>query len=108
MGEVGEVIGELEAAVAAHPFQEQLWVLLITALYRSGRQADALAAHQRVRALLADELGLEPGQQLRDLEQRILGARPVVGRPSGPPRPTLRRRDDVGQPAVDGGRPRRT
>ncbi len=66
---VGEVIGELEAAVATYPFQEGLWELLITALYRAGRQADALAAYQRVRNQLADELGLEPGPQLRQLEQ---------------------------------------
>ena len=43
LGEAGDVIGELEAAVAAHPFQESLWELLITAQYRAGRQADALA-----------------------------------------------------------------
>ena len=49
LGEAGEVIGELEAAVAAYPYQESLWVLLITALYQAGRQADALAAYQRVR-----------------------------------------------------------
>ena len=49
LGELGEVIGELEAVVATHPFQESLWELLITALYRAGRQADALAAYQRVR-----------------------------------------------------------
>ena len=48
----GDVIGELEAAVAADPYQEGLWELLITALYRAGRQADALAAYQRVRARL--------------------------------------------------------
>ena len=66
------MIGELEAAVAAHPFQESLWVLLITALYRDGRQADALAAYQRVRDRLADELGLDPGPQLQQLERQIL------------------------------------
>ncbi len=72
LGEAGDVIGELEAAVAAHPFQESLWVLLITALYREGRQADALAAYQRVRDRLADELGLDPGPQLQQLERQIL------------------------------------
>ena len=49
LGDVGDVIGELEAAVATYPFQEGLWELLITALYRAGRQADALATYQRVR-----------------------------------------------------------
>ena len=72
LGEVGDVIGELEAAVAAHPFQESLWELLITAQYRAGRQADALASYQKVRTLLAAELGLDPRPQLQELEHRIL------------------------------------
>ena len=72
LGDVGDVIGELEAAVATYPFQESLWELLITALYRAGRQADALATYQRVRNQLADELGLDPRPQLQELEQRIL------------------------------------
>ena len=72
LGDVGDVIGELEAAVATYPFQEGLWELLITALYRAGRQADALATYQRVRHQLADELGLDPGPQLQQLEQQIL------------------------------------
>ncbi len=71
-GGAGDVIGDLEAAVVAHPFQERLWVLLITALYRSGRQADALAACRRVRNLLVDELGLEPGPDVQQLEHQIL------------------------------------
>jgi predicted ATPase/DNA-binding SARP family transcriptional activator len=72
LGAVGEVIGELEAAVATYPFQEGLWELLITALYRAGRQADALATYQRVRNQLAEELGLDPGPRLQQLEQQIL------------------------------------
>jgi predicted ATPase/DNA-binding SARP family transcriptional activator/tetratricopeptide (TPR) repeat protein len=72
LGQLGEVIGDLEAAVAAFPFQESLWELLITALYRAGRQADALGAYHRVHALLADELGLEPGPQLRRVEEQVL------------------------------------
>jgi predicted ATPase/DNA-binding SARP family transcriptional activator len=72
LGDVGDVIGELEAAVARYPFQESVWELLITALYRAGRQADALATYQRVRTLLADELGLDPRPQLRQLEEQIL------------------------------------
>ena len=73
-----DVIGELEAAVAADPYQEGLWELLITALYRAGRQADALATYQRVRARLADELGLEPGPRLRELERQILDHDPAL------------------------------
>ena len=60
LGEVGDLIGELEAAVATHPFQESLWELLITAQYRAGRQADALASYHQIRTQLADELGLDP------------------------------------------------
>jgi DNA-binding SARP family transcriptional activator len=58
-GDPGALIGELEAAVATDAYREGLWELLIGALYRAGRQADALAAYQRVRARLADELGLD-------------------------------------------------
>ena len=75
------VMGELEAAVATYPFQEGLWELLITALYRAGRQADALAAHQRVRTRLADELGLEPGPRLQELERQILNHDPGLRLP---------------------------
>ena len=72
LGGASSVIGELEGAVAEHPFHEGLWELLITALYRTGRQADALAAYQRVRTQLGDELGLDPGPALQQLERDIL------------------------------------
>src|SRR5689334_2807443 len=78
LGDVGDVIGELEAVVTTYPFQEGLWVLLIRALYRAGRQADALAAYQRIRTQLADELGLDPGPQLRALEQQVLNHDPAL------------------------------
>lgn len=71
-GAAGDLVGELEAAVRTDPYQEGLWELLITAQYRAGRQADALAAFQRVRTLLADDLGLDPGPALQALEQQIL------------------------------------
>ena len=80
-GDAGDVIGELEAALATYPFQESLWELLITALYRAGRQADALATYQRVRHVLGDELGLDPGPQLQRLEQRILVHDAALGVP---------------------------
>ncbi len=83
LGDARTVIGELEAAVAAYPYQESLWELLITALYRVGRQADALAAYQRVRKGLADELGLDPGPQLQQLEQQILAQELPVGASTG-------------------------
>jgi hypothetical protein len=72
LGRDAEVAGELERLVAEHPVRERLWRLLMLALYRGGRQADALAAYQRARAVLADELGLEPGEELRDLERAVL------------------------------------
>jgi len=72
LGGAGEEISDLESAVATYPYQEGLWELLITALYRAGRQADALATFQRVRSLLADELGLAPGPRLQELERQIL------------------------------------
>ncbi|HEX5899562.1 MAG TPA: BTAD domain-containing putative transcriptional regulator [Solirubrobacteraceae bacterium] len=81
LGDVSDVIGELEAAVATDAYQEGLWELLITALYRAGRQADALATYQRVRTRLADELGLVPGPQLQKLEQQILNHDPAIRGP---------------------------
>jgi DNA-binding SARP family transcriptional activator len=71
-GHHSEAVAELERMVDRHPLRERFWELLMTALYRSGRQADALAAYQRVRRILADELGLEPSASLRELEHRIL------------------------------------
>jgi len=65
-------VGELEALVRRHPVRERLRRLLMLALYTSGRQADALAAYQDARRTLVDELGIEPGEPLRDLERRIL------------------------------------
>jgi DNA-binding SARP family transcriptional activator len=65
-------VGPLTELTADHPFREGLWSLLMTALYRVGRQADALEAYQRARSHLVDQLGVEPGPQLRDLEYLIL------------------------------------
>jgi predicted ATPase/DNA-binding SARP family transcriptional activator len=79
LGASGEVIGELEALVNEHPLREGLWALLMVALYRDGRQADALATYQRVRTWLADELGLDPGLQLQQLEHQILVHDPALG-----------------------------
>lgn len=77
-GAAGEVVAELEALVAETPMRETFWELLITALYRDGRQADALAAYTRVRHVLADELGLEPGPGLQDVERRVLLQDPTL------------------------------
>jgi tetratricopeptide (TPR) repeat protein len=74
LGRHGEVVAELRQLVAAHPLQEQFHAQLMLGLYRSGRPADALAAYQDVRRVLAGELGIDPGPELRLLHQRIRAA----------------------------------
>jgi hypothetical protein len=71
-GAAGELVVELESLVAAHAFEERLWRQLMLALYRSGRQADALDAFARARRTFAAELGLEPGEQLARLHAQML------------------------------------
>ncbi|WP_426654995.1 BTAD domain-containing putative transcriptional regulator [Mycobacterium seoulense] len=71
-GRAAEIIGELEAAVAEAPLRERRWGQLMLALYRAGRQGEALGAYQRARALLAEELGVDPGPDLRRLEAAIV------------------------------------
>jgi len=71
-GEHAELVPELEQMAADHPFDERIGEQLMLALYRSGRQADALAVYHRLRHTLATELGIDPGQPLRDLETAIL------------------------------------
>jgi DNA-binding SARP family transcriptional activator/pimeloyl-ACP methyl ester carboxylesterase len=78
-GRHAQLVGELELAVREHPFRERLWGCLMLALYRSGRQADALAAYERVRVLLREELGLEPGGELRRIEHAVLGHEETAG-----------------------------
>jgi predicted ATPase/DNA-binding SARP family transcriptional activator len=77
LGRHSEVLGELSGLVVSHPFRERLWELLMLALYRSGRQAEALAAFRRARSTLVEQLGLEPGTRLRRLESAILAEEPV-------------------------------
>ena len=67
-----EVIPEVESLVREHPLREGLWASLMLALYRSGRQADALRAFQKARHVLAEELGIDPGPELRHLEESML------------------------------------
>ena len=74
LGRHSEVVAELRQLVAAHPLQEQFHAQLMLSLYRSGRQADALAAYQDVRRVVAEELGIDPSPELRLLQQRILTA----------------------------------
>ena len=78
LGRHGELAGELEAQCRQHPLRERLWELLILALYRPGRQADALRAYTEVRDRLAGELGIDPGPALRELQARILAQDPSL------------------------------
>jgi peptide/nickel transport system substrate-binding protein len=72
LGRHAELVPELEALVREHPLRERLRAQLMLALYRSGRQADALAAYRQARRTLGEELGLEPGRALQELERAIL------------------------------------
>jgi DNA-binding SARP family transcriptional activator/WD40 repeat protein len=88
LGRAREVVGELERLIAREPLQERLRGQLMLALYRSGRQADALAAYRETSELLRDELGLTPSPELRELERRILrqdeGLEPSAARAEAP------------------------
>jgi DNA-binding SARP family transcriptional activator/Tfp pilus assembly protein PilF len=81
LGRHASVIGELQQLTRFHPLRERLHGLLMLALYREGRQAEALAAYRQARRVLNDELGVEPGAELRDLHQRILIADPALRLP---------------------------
>ena len=78
LGQHATVAGELEALTTAYPLRERLWGLRALALTRAGRQAEALDALREVREVLAEELGLEPGQELRDLQAAVLRQDPAL------------------------------
>ena len=84
LGRHAELVGELESLVAEHPLRERLRELLMVALYRAGRQAEALETYSAARAALTEELGIEPSRELQELQQAILrhepDARPAAGR----------------------------
>ena len=82
LGRHADLVPELERVVADHPLDERLRGQLMLALYRSGRQADALAEYTEIRRLLTDDLGLEPSDDLRALQRRILEHAPVLGAPT--------------------------
>src|SRR5215208_2180291 len=84
LGREAEVVSELEALVARHPLRERLRAQLMRALYRSGRQAEALQAFADARSALVDELGIEPGAALRELQRRILEQDPALEAPDAP------------------------
>jgi DNA-binding SARP family transcriptional activator len=97
LGRHGEPAAELETWCRAHPLRERLWELLILALYRAGRQAEALRAYTDVRDRLADEHGIDPGPALRDLQTRILARHPSLSPGPDPPDQTRLRRHRPGQ-----------
>lgn len=76
LGRHERVLGELESLTADHPYRERLRALQLLALYRSGRQAEALRAYERTRVTLVDELGIDPGPELRRLHQQLLDQSP--------------------------------
>jgi YVTN family beta-propeller protein len=86
LGRHSDLVGELERLVAEHPLRERSRGQLMLALYRSGRQAEALRAYEDVRRLLAEELGLEPGAALQRLEKQILTQDPALEPPPVVPR----------------------
>jgi DNA-binding SARP family transcriptional activator len=81
LGASAELVAELEALITEHPFRERLRGQLMLALYRAGRQAEALDAYQEARRTLTDELGIEPSAPLRELEQALLRQDPSVAAP---------------------------
>lgn len=107
LGRHADLVPELERAVADHPLDERLRGQLMLALYRSGRQADALAEYTEIRRLLTDDLGLEPSDDLRALQRQILEHAPGLGVPTrvngaarAPGRGTTRRRSGGRRMAV--------
>ena len=80
-----ELVGEIEALVAEHPLRERFRAQLMLALYRSGRQAEALEAYQAARTMLVEELGIEPSRKLRDLHQAMLEQDPSLDRTAAAP-----------------------
>ncbi|RLP92348.1 AfsR/SARP family transcriptional regulator, partial [Micromonospora sp. CV4] len=85
LGRQRELVGELKELAAEFPLRERLRHQLMLALYRSGRQAEALAAYREFRGLLRDEYGIEPGDALQDLHRRVLRADPALLPPTAVP-----------------------
>ena len=87
LGAAAQMVADLDQLTAEHPLREEAWRLLVLALYQSGRQGDALAALRRARARLAEELGVDPGPALRELEDGILAQAAHLSAPApSPPR----------------------
>jgi predicted ATPase/DNA-binding SARP family transcriptional activator len=99
-GRHAELAGELRQLTCEHPWRERLHAHLMLALYRSGRQADALEAYRHARAVLADELGIEPGADLQDLHEAVLAHDPAL---DAPPTTGGRRADGRDAPSASSG-----
>ncbi|MEU2393555.1 BTAD domain-containing putative transcriptional regulator [Streptomyces sp. NPDC007369] len=85
VGRYAEVLPRLRALVSEHPFRESAWGRLMTALYKAGRQGEALSTYQEARRLLSRELGVEPGEELRETHRQILaGPARTASDPTGP------------------------
>ncbi|MFS8101554.1 tetratricopeptide repeat protein [Lentzea alba] len=84
-GRSSELVAELQELTGQHPLREGFWAQLVQALHRAGRPEEALAAYERIRAHLADELGVEPGQPLRELHERLLDPAGVPRQLPAPP-----------------------
>ncbi|MGK4580517.1 BTAD domain-containing putative transcriptional regulator [Kitasatospora sp. HPMI-4] len=81
-GDARALIAELRAWTSEHPERERLWGQLMTALYRGGRQSEALTVYQQMRQTLVEEIGVEPGRELREIHQRVLRGEPDPYRPA--------------------------
>nr|WP_268778108.1 BTAD domain-containing putative transcriptional regulator [Mycolicibacterium malmesburyense] len=90
-GRAAEIVGELESAIAEAPLRERRWGHLMLALYRAGRQGEALGAYKRARSLLAEELGVDPGPELRRLEAAIVAQDASLEVPQSPQLTTVTR-----------------
>jgi predicted ATPase/DNA-binding SARP family transcriptional activator len=110
LGRHAALVGELEALISQHPLRERIRGQLMSALYRSGRQAEALAAYQAARRTFVEELGIEPSPELRELEAGILrqdpalAVSPAEGRPPtnlpAPPTPLVGRERELDEAAA--------
>jgi DNA-binding SARP family transcriptional activator/ABC-type branched-subunit amino acid transport system substrate-binding protein/DNA-binding beta-propeller fold protein YncE len=103
LGRHADLVAELTRLVGEHPLRERLRAQLMLALYRSGRQAEALEGYRTARRALLEERGLKPGPALRDLEAAILREDPELGAPARPPAPMLRTRRRAGLLITAGG-----